>query len=404
MNLKIFSLILILNSFSAGILIPVMTLLLLNKELSLSQVTLLLGLYSLIVIVLEIPTGVAADLLGRKRIFIFSLCSLLITLVIMFMFNDIIMLMVAFIFYGISRALSSGSLDALYIDWHSDICGKENLAKAMTSLSIIETIGLAFGSIIGGILPSFSQKHFTKIGIYDLNIIIKLILTSIVVILTLLFVKEYDLVKKSKKVSLKKHLKTNISIVKSNKILLLIFASVFSTGFFLFLLETYWQPHLVNLINNDDMLWILGIVSGLYLISTMFGNLLSEKLKIKYKLSPLKLYKISRILLALVMVIMAVQNNYLSFIAFYALIYLLFGISNIPEGVIINSIAPSENRSSILSFNSLTVQLGSLAASFISSFLIKYISISFIWIVGAVGVILTITLLIFKSREIEDIY
>lgn len=404
MNIKICSLILTLNSFSGGILIPVMTLLLLSKGLSLSQVTLLLGLYSLIVIVLEVPTGVASDLLGRKKVFVFSLCSLLVTLFIMFVFDNIIMLSLAFIFYGISRALSSGSLDALYIDWHSEIYGKEKLPRAMTNLSIIETIGLAFGAIIGGFLPSLSQRYFTIGGTYDLNLIVKLVLTSIVIILSILFVKEYDLVKESKKVSIKKHVQTTILIVKGNKILLLIFVSVFSTGFFLFLLETYWQPHLVSLIPSDGMLWILGIVSCLYFLSAIMGNLLSEKLTIKYKLSPIKLYKISRILLAFTIIIMAMQNNYLSFIAFYALTYLSFGVSNIPEGVIINSITPSENRSSILSFNSLIVQLGCLAASFISSFLIKYISISLIWIVGAIGVILAIAIFIFKSKEIDSIY
>lgn len=399
MNIKICSTILILNSFSRGLLIPTMTLLLLNKGLTLSQITALLGLYSLIVICLELPTGIMADLLGRKKVFIISLFISLISLFIMFIFNNIIMLSLVFVFNGISRALSSGSVDALYIDWYNDIYGKENLSKAMTNLSVIETTGLAFGAIIGGVLPNLSERFLYVTSIYDLSIILKFISILVVAILSIKFIKEYEIIKESNKVSIKKHIKTSISILKTNKILILIFISIFSTGFFLFLLETYWQPQLLSLLPNDAMLWIFGIVSSLCFILAMCGNLISEVITIKYRVKSITLYKLSRIFLGLIIIMMATQNNYLLFIVFYALVYLVLGLANISEGVIINSIIPSENRASILSFNSLIVQLGSLLASFISSFFINYVSISLIWMVGAIGVIIAIIILISNSKK-----
>ena len=404
MNIKICSIILQLNSFSGGILVPIMTLLLLDKGLDLSQVALLLSLYSLTVICLEIPTGIASDLLGRKKVYIFSLFSSLIALFIMFIFNNVVILALAFIFYGVGRSLSSGSLDALYIDWYNEIHGKEKLSKAMINLSIIETLGLAFGAMIGGILPSISDKYLPIVGAYGLNIIIKFILTLIIILLSIIFVKEYSLVKEVEKISIKKHVLTSISVIRGNEVLTLIFISVFSTGFFLFLLETYWQPQLVSLILNDSLLWILGIVSCLYFICVMIGNLLSQRITMKYKINPIKVYSISRILLAIVIIVMSVQNKYYLFIAFYSLTYLFLGISNIPEGVLINSIASSENRSSILSFNSLIAQLGSLTASFISIFLIKYLSISILWIIGA-AIVFIVSLIFFirvKNSKIEE--
>lgn len=397
-NTKIYALILCLNSFSAGILVPILTLLFINKGLTLGQVSIIMGVYSSAIIVLEVPSGIMADLLGRKKVFSFSLFSLVISLFIIFTFNNFISILFAIVFYGISRAFSSGSLDALYIDWCNELYGKENLSKIMTNLLVLETAGLAFGAIIGGILPDVCQAYFKNINMYTLNILCKIILTFILALLTIIFIKEYKLPSNTdKKINLKLYLINNISILQNNRPLLLIFISLFSTGFFLMLLETYWQPQLLNFLPDHNMIWILGIVSCLYFIFNMIGSILSNYILKIFRLSPYKLYKLSRFTLSLSVILLIFQNNFILFIIFYCLTYLIFGIANVPEGIIINSLIPAANRASILSFSSLAIEIGSLIASFTGSILINYISISEIWLIGGISIYLSIIL--FKETQ-----
>ena len=61
-----------LNSFSTGILTPVLTLVLCSHGANISTVSVFLGIFAVTVMVLEVPSGVFADLKGRKNTFLMS--------------------------------------------------------------------------------------------------------------------------------------------------------------------------------------------------------------------------------------------------------------------------------------------------------------------------------------------
>lgn len=56
-----------LNSAATGLLSPLLTLLLLDKGLSLAAVPLAVGLHSAVAVIFEVPSGMAADRWGRKN-------------------------------------------------------------------------------------------------------------------------------------------------------------------------------------------------------------------------------------------------------------------------------------------------------------------------------------------------
>ncbi len=85
MRLNIYSLIFFLNSYLNGLLIPVLSLLLMHKGASLSNLSLIMGMYAVTVVVFELPTGIMADMVGRKKTFCISLIvSLMSSFVILF--------------------------------------------------------------------------------------------------------------------------------------------------------------------------------------------------------------------------------------------------------------------------------------------------------------------------------
>ena len=58
-----------------------------------------------------------------------------------------------FFLLGVGRAFSSGSLDAWFVDEFYLINPKGNLQKALSRVGIFIPIGLAAGSLLGGLLP-----------------------------------------------------------------------------------------------------------------------------------------------------------------------------------------------------------------------------------------------------------
>lgn len=409
MRVKLYSLIVFLKSFSTGLLVPVLSLLFIDKGASLSNISVIMGIYSLTVVLLELPTGILADVIGRKKIFCLSLIISLLGYSVILIGRGMMFLCIGIIFYGTSRALSSGSFDALFIDSYIETFGKDKLHKITTRLSVLDSLGLSLGALTGGILPRFTLKLIVVPGTYDLNLIIEILLVIMVLLLSVIFISENSKSEIKKHTSLKNHIRDSSLTVMKNRNIMCIFISTFSTGFFLLTIETYWQPHFTGLLADKSMYWLLGIISFLCFASSILGSVISGKIIEKYKFDLKKSYLILRTVLVSLLIFVALQLNAYSFIVFYSLVYMFLGMSNVPENVILNSEIPGEIRASALSLNSLIIQLGGLAGSFINSIIINFISIPVLWMISA-GVIFVTTLLISKHfiftghREIQDDY
>jgi len=405
MKIKVYSLILFLNSYLSGLLVPVLSLLLLDKGASLSNLSIILGLYAFTVIILELPTGIIADVFGRKKSFCLSVIVSILSLITLLFGRGIIFLCFGMILYGFSRALASGSFDAMFIDYYIDNYGKDKLHNITTRLSVLEALGMSAGALSGGFFPEISNTYFLFLGTYDLNLIVRIVLAVTVAILSFAFIQETGNYEKEERITLKQHIKNSSIIVTKSSTVICIFISVFSTGFFLSSLETYWQPHFITLLPGNDSMGLLGLMAFLYFAAATLGSIGSNKIFKEYKFDPPKMYVILRTMLAISLIFTALQTNVPVFIALYSSIYLLFGMASIPEGVILNSEIPNEIRASVLSVNSLIMQIGGLTGSLLYSILINYISIPKIWMIAASVVLVTVAIiakkLLIKRSEIS---
>ncbi len=394
MRVKLYSFILILNAFTAGLIAPVLSLLLIDKGATLSSISIIMGIYSFTVIVFELPSGIMADLIGRKKTFCLSLIMSLIYSAVIFFGRGFFVLCLGIFIYGLNRAISSGSFEALFIDSYIDEFGKDKLHNVTTRISVFEILGLSVGALTGGLLPEVSKNYFQTLGAYDLNLIVRIFFTFIVLVLSIIFITESKDYIQDKQISLKQHIKNSSDIVIKNKNIICIFISVFSNGFFLSSLETYWQPHFISLMSNDNLMMLLGVMSFLYFAASMTGSILSNTIITKINIK--KMYLMLRIILFLSLIIMALQTNIFSFAFFYSFIYFIFGMANIPESVIINTEIPNEFRASILSVNSLMLQFGVMTGSLVNSIIINYTTIPKLWIISSSSVLVSI-LIIYKK-------
>lgn len=390
MKIKIYSVLYFLNFYLSGLLIPVLSLLLIEKGATLSNLSIILGFYAFTVVLLELPTGIMADLFGRKKTFSLSLIISTIGFLIILFGKGFLFMCLGIMFYGISKALASGSFDALFIDYYIEHNGKDHLHNITTRLSVLEALGLSAGAVSGGFFPKIAALYFPSLGVYDLNLIVRIVLSLLVSFMSMIYIVETKKPEKTERISIKQHVINSSNLVMKNTTVICIFISVFATGIFLSSLETYWQPHFISLLPNDNMMGLLGVMAFLYLAAATVGSIASNKLIKKHKLNSKKLYLFMRLMMSLFLVATSLQTKIYPFIGFYSIIYMMFGMASVPEGAILNGEVPNEIRASVLSVYSFIFQIGGLSGSLIYSIIINYVSIPIIWTIAACVILVTV--------------
>ena len=131
---------------------PVYLLLFASKGLDLGQISLLLAIWSLPVVLLELPTGILADHWSRKNMIVLgSLCKML-CFVTWFMAEGFLLFAVGFLFWGIGEALTSGSEEALLFDNLKLIDAEHTFEKIYGKGTFYAGLGVALSCFTGGFL------------------------------------------------------------------------------------------------------------------------------------------------------------------------------------------------------------------------------------------------------------
>jgi MFS transporter, DHA1 family, tetracycline resistance protein len=152
-----------LRFLPTGLLIPVTAVFMQSRGLSLAQIGVAVATQSVVVIVLELPTGGLADALGRRPVLLLATVIDLVAMVLFVTADGPRMFALAWAVEGVYRALESGPLDAWYVDSaleaDRDADLERGLAASSTSLALaiaaggLAAAGLAALPPVGGIDP-----------------------------------------------------------------------------------------------------------------------------------------------------------------------------------------------------------------------------------------------------------
>jgi predicted MFS family arabinose efflux permease len=210
-------------------------------------------------------------------------------------------------------------------------------------------------------MPETCNKLFPILGTYDLNILLRTALIIIVTILCAIFLKEVRTREKQAS-HLKAHILESARFIKGSRTVLLLAAGMFCVGFFIFTVETYWQPAYVDVLRDESLSWTLGLMSfGCFLFASL-GNILIKKIFISRQRIWYIGYAVSRLGLFAALAVFSLMQSAVSFAAMFFAVYFLFGASNMAESTMLNMEIPSEKRASMLSFVSFVFQIGGIVA------------------------------------------
>ena len=344
--------ILFLKAFLLGTVAPVFILVLTSHGATLETVSLFMGIVSLVMLLAEFPSGVFADLLGRKRSFLLSLVFQLAAYALLLLFRSALSLAGAMMLYGLSRAFVSGSIEALAID---EAEGKTTLVKVTSRLNVLESAGLALGSLLSGVLAAIAAD-------FTANLLFGIGGYLVILILTQLTVRESAHIAQDKENAprLKEHLQKSFSLVRTSSVIrmLLILSTV--TALAMVTVETYWQPAFHAFSTNT---LVLGVVGFIGFGGVVVGSKLAELLMTRLPQRGVRIFLISKALMSVCLTLLMAMALELPFILVYLLWYGFLGGNGVAEQTLLNQEAPARQRASILSLFSFVFRIGSLVAS-----------------------------------------
>ncbi|BCJ73229.1 hypothetical protein CS0771_27730 [Catellatospora sp. IY07-71] len=137
-----------------GLYLAPMVLLMLERGLSLGEVATIGAVYSVAIVVLELPTGGLSDVLGRRPVLLASAVTGLGGLLLLGLGGSLWPLAASALLRGVARALSSGPAEAWYVDAVHAAAGRDaDLAPGLARGGMAASAAMAVGVLAGGTIP-----------------------------------------------------------------------------------------------------------------------------------------------------------------------------------------------------------------------------------------------------------
>lgn len=384
-----------LSFFALGLSIPAMSLIVVSKQYSLAHLSLAMVIYSVVVMLLEVPSGMFADTQGRKRCFALGLFFSSVGTAFLFS-SSYLFLCIGFAFSGMGRAFGSGSLDALFLEAGRD-AGK-NLADLVFAMEVNSSLCLSIGSLAGGFLLSLGPSGP---GLTSYVVGARLGLLFLALMLLPFLVEEP---KKIKSRDAKPIGQTALlfKILRSRPFLLAYILSVLLQGLLLASLESYWQPFLRNLFDSDSQLWILGLIAASIFAVSVLGSFVGKTLM--HRLNPNRMYIFACMTVFCMLALLSFSASIGFFLAWYIAIYLILGIMSVVGVFLLNEEADDSVRSSLSSLSSFFLQSGGLLANLSATLVFLIGGVSLFWksvaIFGLLGILMLAKPLLQRSPRV----
>lgn len=323
--------------------IPVIALFYIASQVTLEQFTIIFSVFALATLVLEIPSGVVADIIGKKKTLILSRALYIIEVYILAFHNGFLLFLIAKIISGFGVSLSSGTSSALLYDTLKKLKIEKEHKRISGKLQTITSISMAVVFIIGGVLFSVH---------YKLPALLSLPLLILGFILTFWITEPY---KSKKKLTIKTsvaHLKEGLRLFWKNKyikyIILLSIPIATTISIMYSLSSAYFEKILIPIALIGAVAFIGSLIAA---YTSKKSHKLEEKLGEK---SSLRLIQISVIIAILLMATMA---NYVG-VLFYYIIPFVAAFSTIIINDYTNKHIQMEHRATILSIKNFFGELG----------------------------------------------
>jgi len=311
-----------------------------TKGMTLAQLGILEGIFHITSFLMEVPTGLVADIFGRKTSRVIGRILALISIAILILANSFLFFAISFIFTALSYNLESGAGEALVYGSLKQLNIEKDYMKVAGRQEISYQLGQVVCFVLGGFLATINYNYVFYLTLF-------FILITIIQSLSF-YEPQYEknsIENKKIKTILLDQVKQSIQVIKENKKIgfFIIFTQIilaFGTSLFYYL-QNYLKA-------NNRSEFFIGII---FAISALVGAFTSSQ---TFKLE--KIIKEKGILMILpffsVACIWLIALTSYPYV-FYIIMMAVEGIIFVAMSDYINKLIPSKNRATILSLASM---------------------------------------------------
>lgn len=356
----------------------VLTVILLNKGLTYSDISFIQSMYMFSALILEFPSGIISDLISEKKIYLLSIILIIISYSIILCSTSVFFLSIAWFLYGASAAGMSGSLEGYFIK------KMNNDSVQIKDFSVNYNYIIFFSGLIGGFLGSILYR-FVNMDIY----LYSLILFFIAFINILYNIKGNTSTLETMRPSLSQ-LKNDITKMLYHKKLMILILMVSSLQIVFQSFYQFWQ---IIFLEKSMSYTVFGVF---YIIFQMI-SILANYIYSKYDIKNWNYLGLS-ITISILFLISLLTNNVI-FILFFLIFQIPLNIFNNQLNVDIRKECNPKALSSLISFLGTCMNIIAMIVMWIASVLLSDLNIITVLIILLmIFIILNIILYVYYSR------
>ncbi|MDO8638866.1 MAG: MFS transporter [Candidatus Daviesbacteria bacterium] len=384
-----------LITLAASLTFATYVLFLLNNGLDLLQVMLVNLSFMVGNFIFEIPTGAYADYFGRRKSVILSCIFATISLFIYFMSSNIWFFILAELTAALSFTFFSGALDAWMVDSLEKKGSGEKVDSIFSQSNIISQSAVLIGGLAGGYIGTVNLALPFGVGAVS---------AFVALLVSIFFMHEERIIKKTLSIAegvsqMTKVAKNSIIYGVKHKVVLWLIFSTILVQFAFMPLNMYWSPRLNELAGNQ--IWLMGWVLVGSSLFMMAGSFLVKNL-LKRDKTYLWLLIFASLILGLPIIVIATSNIFGVVLLGFLTYQIGRGILDPVHKAYLNKYIPSEQRATILSFDSMMGKFGAALGLVILGWIAKNYSIQTSWFISGILLLFLIPIYM-RARKHENL-
>lgn len=339
------------NTLAASLIWGVNTLFLLDAGLSVAQAFIANAFYTVGMVVFEIPTGVVADSKGRQLSYLLGLVTLAVsTLAYLIMWmtqGPFIGWILSSLALGLGFTFFSGATEAWLVDALQFTKFKGRMEAVFGKAQVVGGIAMLSGSVAGGVIAQFTNlgvPYIVRVGLLLVTFVIALVLMR-----DLGFIPEKGA---NYRQEVKQLLRSSIQYgLKRKSVRWVMLSAPFISGVSIYVFYAL-QPYLLELYGDSKAYWIAGLTAAIVACAQIIGGLSAPLVRRMFKKRTSVLFA-GVLVSAIALLTMGLVNNFYVVLALIIIWGLIAAAITPVRQTYMNSLIPSKQRATVLSFDSL---------------------------------------------------
>lgn len=376
-----------------GFVLPVLVLTMLERGMSLQEVGLGFATYGLTTVLLELPTGGFADSLGRRPILILAAALQAVMAITWFAADEVWVIIVAAFIGGVSRALSSGPLEAWFVDTTHSLETDAPIRPGLAGAEVAAGLTIALGSLAVTAMTFIPWVSSNGDGITAdrLPLLVAAVASLVNIVAIASLMKEDPPHGRSMRKALyavPTVVRRSVQIARHpGSIRYLLMATVlFGVG--IVSVEFFYQPLFRGMVDDAEAATRLFGVLGFGLaMGSALGSAAAGIVPEGGGLRPGRMGAVSLVAIGVGIVGLSLSGSVLVGAVFFILIYMISGFAHPFSQQILHENVASSERATMVSAQSLSVQAGALVTTLGLAQVAARSDISVALWIGAVAVV-----------------